>query len=272
MVTGDAFTSAEGVDTEKAWPRLLERDLTQNSGKPVEVLNFAITGYGPNQYSAVVQKYAPVYRPDMIIVETYVNDFQDVLFSNADFQQSIGFGEPAPDSLYAILRLEQLRRFIRLQVVEYLSELVRGKPRAEGYFLGNFLALERGRPELEDTGRQKVFEQLSQIRTVADQIGATVVVFMVPAPVQICRPDQLAYYPRNVDINDTSQYDLDLPQRTMGDIAHSLGLAFYDLRPVMKSVSGECPYQAHNMHWTQSGHQIAATYLSNLLTEVVQKP
>jgi peptidoglycan/LPS O-acetylase OafA/YrhL len=60
LVTGDAFSSAEGVDTDQAWPRLLEAGLsTKLNGKKVEVLNFAITGYGPNQYEAVIQHFAP---------------------------------------------------------------------------------------------------------------------------------------------------------------------------------------------------------------------
>src|SRR5262249_27318007 len=44
LVTGDAFASAEGVDTALAWPRLLESALGRR-GTGAEVLNFAITGY-----------------------------------------------------------------------------------------------------------------------------------------------------------------------------------------------------------------------------------
>ena len=50
LVTGDAFSSAEGVDTAEAWPRLLEPQLAARlPQRKVEVLNFAITGYGPNR-------------------------------------------------------------------------------------------------------------------------------------------------------------------------------------------------------------------------------
>ena len=52
LVTGDAFSSAEGVDTDLAWPRLLEGMLAESLGRPVEVLNLSITGYGPEQYAA----------------------------------------------------------------------------------------------------------------------------------------------------------------------------------------------------------------------------
>jgi len=42
FVTGEAFESAEGVDNEQAWPRLLEDRLN-------------------NGTNAVIRKYAPVY-------------------------------------------------------------------------------------------------------------------------------------------------------------------------------------------------------------------
>src|SRR4029453_8288324 len=78
LVTGDAFSSAEGVDTDRAWPRLLEPALrTRTAGRLVEGLNFAVAGYGPNQEAAVVHEFAPRFRPDVIVVQSFVNDFDD---------------------------------------------------------------------------------------------------------------------------------------------------------------------------------------------------
>jgi peptidoglycan/LPS O-acetylase OafA/YrhL len=264
LTTGDAFTSAEGVDTGQAWPRLLEDSLARRTGRPVEVLNFAITGYGPNQYAAVIRSYAPIYKPDLIIVEMFVNDYQDVLISDEQFYQSIGFALPSQSSLYSIARLEHLRRLIRLQVVEPALELTLGKPRPQGYFLGNFAALEHNRTETE-AGRQKVGERLAEIKAAADQIDAQIVILMVPAPVQVCGRDQLTYYPRHVDLADAARFDLDLPQRMTKEIADSLSFGYYDLRPVLQALPTGCPYQAYNMHWTAAGHQAVANYLSDAL-------
>jgi peptidoglycan/LPS O-acetylase OafA/YrhL len=264
LTTGDAFTSAEGVDTGQAWPRLLETDLARRTGRQVEVLNFAITGYGPNQYAAVIRSYAPIYKPDLIVVESFVNDYQDVLITDEQFYQSIGFNLPLQDSLYSIVRLEHLRRLIHLQVIEPALELTLGKPRSEGYSLGNFSSLERNRAETE-AGRQKVGERLAEIKTVADQVGARVVILMVPASVQVCGQDQLAYYPKPVDLTDTTRFDLDLPQRMTKEIADSLSFSYYDLRPTLRALPTGCPYQPHNMHWTVAGHQAVADYLAGEL-------
>jgi hypothetical protein len=229
------------------------------------VLNLAITGYGPNQYAAVVEQFTPVYHPDLILIGFFVNEYQDVLWTNEQFQQSIGFGQPAPDGWYSVLRLSHLQSFVRLQVAEPLLESLRGRPRPQGYFLGNFTALERDRTDVNGTGRQLVAERLAQIKSAANGAGAKVAILMIPAPVQVCEPDQLAYYPSHVDLGDATQYDLDQPQRITQELAEQLGLGFYDLRPILRSVTTGCPYQPRNMHWTVAGHQAVAAYLAHIL-------
>ena len=143
LVTGDAFSSAEGVDTDQAWPRLLEDQLNEIArGKKVEVLNFAITGYGPNQYAAMINEFAPLYQPDLILVEVFVNDFQDVQWTDEEFQYSIGFYAGDPVGISSILKLEHLRAWTSITVKQPLSELIRGEPNDHGYFLGHFQMLE----------------------------------------------------------------------------------------------------------------------------------
>jgi hypothetical protein len=266
MVTGDAFTSAEGVDTLQAWPRLLETDLKAKTSRNVQVLNFAMTGYGPNQYAAAVNKFAPIYKPDLIVIELFVNDFQDALWTNEDFQYNIGFGSPDADGPKSIVKLDHLRRLTELSVLGPIKEILRNEPNANGYFLGHFAALEIGHPEVENEGRALTLEKIKQIRSVAAQNGAKVVLVFVPAPVQACSPDQLAYYPRNVDLNDTTRFDVDLPQRLMAGIAQSVNLPLYDLREMLSSGS-ECYYQPHNIHWTVNGHQVVAQYLADIIVQ-----
>ena len=266
MVTGDAFTSAEGVDTSQAWPRLLEVELKSKSDMDVQVMNFAITGYGPSQYASVIGKYAPLYKPDLIVVELFVNDFQDVLWSNEDFQNSIGFKFPSPNSISSIMELDHLRRFAEINVSGNIKELLRNEPNPHGYFLGNFRALEIRHPEIEVDGRQLTYEKLKDIQDVAIRTNSKVIFIFVPAPVQACMPDQLAYYPRNVDINNANRFDVDLPQTLMRGIAQALGTPLYDLRQFLSSTS-ICYYQSHNMHWTIAGHQAVANYMASVVIQ-----
>jgi lysophospholipase L1-like esterase len=267
-VTGDAFTSAEGIDTDQAWPRLLETKLAAKLvNKKVEVLNFAITGYGPNQYEAVIQHFAPIYKPDVILIETFVNDFREALFSNQVAQTGIGFEKPAQDSLYSIVRLEQLRRWLQLKLKEPVGQIVLGQPSQEGYSLGNFKAFELGHPVDEANGEEIFTQRLEAIQSTSNELNAKLVIFMVPASIQICTASQLAYYPKGVDLNNRKLYDTDLPQRMMGEMTKALELPFYDLRDLFTRFSPPCPYQSHNMHWTVYGHQIVADYFVNILSK-----
>jgi peptidoglycan/LPS O-acetylase OafA/YrhL len=267
LTTGDAFTSAEGVDTEQAWPRLLEANLgEQFPDKNVEVLNFGITGYGPNQYAEVVERFAPEYQPDIILIGFFVNEYEDVLTTTEEFQESIGFDNPPLDSLTGILNLSQLQTYLRVHVYESLKEQFLDRPNGHSYFLGNirFLELE---PEIDyyGEGRAQVIERLQDIKAVADETGAKVILALIPASVQVCAPEQLAYYPRVIDLDDSEAYDLEQPQRVTQAISDDLDLGYYDLR---EALAGDaCLYQPRNMHWLPEGHQAAADYLSEKLIE-----
>ena len=185
LVTGDAFSSAEGVDTALAWPRLLESVLGSRA-PGAEVLDFAITGYGPNQEAAVVKAFAPRFRPDVVVVEMFVNDFDDALTTDQEFRESIGFGRPDPGTWTSVLALPHLRDLVKVEVIEPLYARLTGTPARRGYHLGNFPALEHDRPGLEE-GRRIAAERLQEIADVVRGIGARLVVLMVPAPGQVLR-------------------------------------------------------------------------------------
>jgi hypothetical protein len=124
--------------------------------------------------------------------------------------------------------------------------------------------LERGSPELEQ-GYQLVVDQMQRIKKISESVGAQVVLAMIPAPVQVCGPQDLAYYPRHVDLTDQQRYDPELPQRLVKSMAADLGFQYYDLQATLRSSAADCPYQPHNIHWTVDGHQIVAAHLAEEL-------
>ena len=235
-------------------------------GRKIELLNFSITGYGPNQYAEVVDRYAPLYQPDLIIVEVFVNDFQDALWTNEDFQYNIGFYNGDSDAITSVIKLESLRSWIDINVKQKLEETLRGEPNAQGYFLGHVYTLERQELETLNYARDVVTEDFEQIQNVAEQSGAQVVFVMAPSSVQVCSSDELDYYPRGIDLNDASRFDVDQPQRIMSEIADTLDLTMYDLRDAFLA-SGGCPYQPKNMHWLAEGHGAVSGYLADVLIE-----
>jgi len=266
LVTGDAFSSAEGVDTPQAWPRLLQEDLQRRlPNRRVEVLDFAITGYSPNQEAAVVHTFAPRYQPDLVLVEYFAHAFagnaQDVLATDDQFRASIGFDRPSQAGLSAILGLAQLRAWLHEHVVEPLRSIVKHQPAAEGYFLGNLGSVEREGERSGGAAIRKTAARFEEIARAARASGGRAVVAFVPPPVTVCDARALRYYPRYVDLADRTRYDLDLPDRRAAQIAALAHVELWDLRPALRAL-GECPYMPRNMHFTVEGHRAVAAILA----------
>ena len=265
LTIGDAFTSAEGIDTDQSWPRLLENRLNSRTGTcRVQVLNFAITGYGPDQFEPVLARFVPRYRPDLVIIGFFVKDYGDVLRGSADLQTSIGFDLPPLPAWKRVLMMYHTRRLLQIEVLEPLAELVTGSPRAEGYALGAFTFFERSRSDLVERAPPLVEQRLETIASIDREAGARTIILMIPASVQVCSRRDLAYYPSSLDTRDTARFDMDRPQRTTQAIAARIGVAVYDLRPALSALR-TCPYQRYNMHWTIAGHEATAEFLSRRL-------
>lgn len=257
LTVGDAFTSAEGVDTDEAWPRLLERNLRADH-RAAEVANFAITGYGPRQYRQVLEAFVPRLLPQRVLVTWFVNDFADLVIGDAQFQNQIGFGGPDPDSLAARWLPRQLRRWLEVEVAEPLAEFVTGR-RPYGELLGFHPAFRREGLVARPAVQQQAEAELRRMAAVCKQHGAELWLLMVPAREQVLDRAQLAYAPRTLTLADP-RYDAELPQRVTEQLAARAGIRCIDLRPMLKA-AGDGTYQRRNMHWTAKGHAALANWL-----------
>jgi hypothetical protein len=267
MVTGDAFESAEGVDTRDAWPRLIEKQLTRDSGIETQVLNFSVTGWGPNQYAAVIADFAPVYKPNLIIVGFFVNDFFDVALDTSQSQHSVGFQRLSQTSIKSYIRLSHLRSWIKVNLVFSLKALLKNEPNPMGYFFGYFRALEKEKLPLMTANAVFVKDRLIQIKHTAMELKSKLLVVLVPCAVQVCGPDTLKYYPSGIDLQDSRRFDLDQPQRLAVQLCEKISIPYTDLRNPLRKVAGKAPYQPRNMHWTKLGHEVVARYLKEHLLE-----
>jgi hypothetical protein len=203
----------------------------------------------------VVREFAPRFRPDVVVVQMFVNDFDDALTGNEAFRDSIGFARPDPRGWRGLLALLHLRDVAKVAVLQPLHARLTRTPAQRGYHLGSFPALELDRPELEE-GRRIAAARLAEIAGVARVVGALLVVLFVPAPGQVCTPADLAYWPGGVDLADPARFDPGRPQRWTAALAAAVGAEYHDLRDVLRS--GPCPYQPRNMHWTADGHRRVA--------------
>ena len=258
MVLGDAFSSAEGVDTERSWPRLLQPRLTAALGRPVEVLDFAITGHGPEQYALVAETFAPAVRPDVVLVAFFANDFEDAVVPLADFHASIGFDKPPPDRGLNRFKPLHLKTWISGHLVAGLKARLTGTLTDHERFYAGVPWLERDANFYTDASRARTAARLQRVQAAAAAVGATCVVVVIPAPLQVCPPDAIRSLPGGYD---ASGLDLELPQRLLAPIVAGLGWPSLDLRAALREAP-TCPYQPANLHFTGEGNEVVAAWLA----------
>ncbi len=67
-VLGDSMVEALQVPQDEVFAQIMERRLGEMLVRPVEVLNFGVTGYGTDQQFLVYRHYARAYQPDIVVL------------------------------------------------------------------------------------------------------------------------------------------------------------------------------------------------------------
>lgn len=268
MTLGDAFTSAEGVDTSNAWPRELERKLnaTNSASDPdqsprTEIINFGITGYGPNQYQWLVQEYAPKLKPDLIVIGFFTNDFVDVFADADEFCSMIGFEKPDRNGILGYATGRHVFRRFRSGLDNLYEDLFR-KPSPHTRFFAQCDMFERSRAAEMAEGQQLIRKNFEKIADVTSDLKIPVVIAMIPAPIQVMDKKHLEYLRPSIEFDSMEVFDYDQPQRLAESVAREFNFETLDLRPALKAVAGQRPYQSRNLHFTELGHTTVAAALA----------
>ncbi len=73
LATGDSFTFGTGVDDDQAWESVLAARRAAD-GRPVEVLNAGVPGYGFDQGFRAAQKWSARLAPDLVLFGLHCTD------------------------------------------------------------------------------------------------------------------------------------------------------------------------------------------------------
>lgn len=71
---GDSHAFGYGVKFEQTMGEILAKRLSSRLARPVEVMNFGVSGYNSEQELAVFERYAMPLKPDLVLVLTCNND------------------------------------------------------------------------------------------------------------------------------------------------------------------------------------------------------
>lgn len=261
LIAGDAFSMPEGLEYEYAYPALLEKVLMDSlGGRPVQVINGGVTGYGPVEAQAQISELAPLFRPDIVVYQFFINEFEEVNAGAEERLRSIGLITDLSRIEREIFGSQVLAHEKRLE--RKLKEMAGGKSSNYRYekSLLRFYEKEGGICSDETTLR-RLREKLAGMQQASREYGAAFVVLFVPGQAAVSSPADIAHFPAGLDTGDSSRFDMELPFRKLSEITDALGIPLIGLTPYLKSHPAQPVYFPESWHWNREGHKAASQAL-----------
>jgi peptidoglycan/LPS O-acetylase OafA/YrhL len=265
LVVGDAFTMPEGLTYEYSYTALLQQELGRRlSPRKVEVVNAGVTGYGPVEELAQLRELTPLLCPDIVIYEFFINEFFEVNIEPADRLNEIGFG-PRQSRLRSLVSEAQILAWAA-QARTRIHERLSGKPASwrHGKALLDFYRT-GANPLYTAENLSKLKWHLDKMHDVCTRTGARLLILFVPGAVAVSSPRDIDYFPWDVNLQDSSLYDLQRPWENLRQLTQALGIAAYDLGPFLKMYPQQPVYFPASWHWNPDGHRAVAAAVSGIL-------
>lgn len=277
LLLGDSFAASHGLAVEDSLSRQMEKALqtaVDRDGMPIkiEVINAAVGGYSPYNYWKAYQRWAPVVRPDVIIVGLSPDDHD---CSNEDCTYIIkdgallGMIRKGEDPPVAQGRsVKEIRKwlswnsqfYVLLRNFIYYNDLV-------GQISRKALAKEMQRnqlprfltpqPQEMERAWAKTFAYLRQLRIDAANDAVEMIVIPIPSKVEI---DPMEYR-RVLDGSGLSpdQLDIHQPLRQITLNSKKEGIPLLDPSAAIRQRHTEVPcYFVYDGHWIAEGIRTAA--------------
>jgi GDSL-like lipase/acylhydrolase family protein len=265
LLLGDSFMEALQVAFEASMPSLLESGLTRQAGRPVEVINGGVSGWGTDDELRYLTEYGLAYAPDLVVVAmTLHNDVSDNLreywHTTVDGTLFDRQREPIPWLTYRTLRLKAFLA-VRLQLAQLWRQVRHGREmRFTGLNLRSHVVqlFEEPVPEEIERGWTLTALLLEQMQTEAARGGAGLAIVLLPVEYQLSE-EMFADFVLGAG-TALEEMDGDRPQRVMTDIAARLGIPVIDLLPGFRrrTAEDESPlYVSGDGHWNEAGHRLA---------------
>jgi lysophospholipase L1-like esterase len=90
VILGDSFAEGYTVEFEELFSEVLKRNLVEQTGQLVEVINFGVAGYSTDQELLLYQQKVKWYHPDLTIIVFHEND---VWYNNQAYYGAWGRGK-----------------------------------------------------------------------------------------------------------------------------------------------------------------------------------
>jgi hypothetical protein len=282
-VLGDSYTEAIQVEREHAFPALLEKRLAE-CGRPAEVLNFGVSGFGTAQQLLTLRSKVWDYAPEVVLLAFFPsNDVSDnsraldpdklrpffvrqgdALVLDDSFRQSPKYRVLA-NPVYRYLRTHSRLLMLGLKARKALAAVRAPEPVAPQIGLDWLVFRPPASPEWAEAW--EVTERL--LATMSEEVashGATFAITSVTDPAAV-HPDPEV---RKRYASQAGIADFLYAERRLGAFAEKHGIAYLPLtEPMDRLAAGQAlhGFEPHlgSGHWNEKGHRAAAQLIGAFL-------
>lgn len=302
-VLGDSYTDAFQVDHDQIYVEVMERHLATCSalaGRPVEAMNFGVSGFGTTQEWLTWRHYASAYEPDLVLLAfTPGNDIRnnsralemtdtrpfavlvggsleidDAYLQSGHYRRRTGLGHRIWYRLSDI-RIAQAMAFIVQEWGrrEQLRQIRLEPGDADEPGLNDEAFRPPEAPEWVEAWRITEAVLAALAREVADS-GATLVMTSVSRGAQV-DPDPAV---RRELEKRLGVEDLFYPERRLTELAKRLAVPYVPLAPGLAEWTLQSGTHVHGFgdgpgkgHWNADGHRWAGEQLGAALCELIDR-
>lgn len=301
---GDSFVESMQLPQEKIFPSLMEPKLAQCAGRPAEVLNFGVTGYGTAQELLTYRHRTRAFDPDVVVLVVFAgndlfNNVRELNPTNADaapyyrlgrdgalefVEPFAGDGKPGPATLWMRQRFRDLHgslRLVQLATDAYYNwQRRRGRASDQQRIISTYgkdwmewLAYVQPRSEAMRESWVVTQKLLVQFRDEVQKDGRKFLLVLANNAVQVL--------PEDVDRRRfAEQYgldSLDYADLRLRQFALSSGIRVLWLAEWLREVAQRERVYLHGFgaakgsgHWNEEGHKAVAERLSAGVCGVLQ--
>jgi hypothetical protein len=273
LVLGDSFMEALQVPLEASFHRQLEHRLRALTGRPIEVMNGAVSGWGTDDHLEYLTRHGVTFAPDLVIVAmTLHNDVSDNLQERF---HTVADGRlvarPAATFTEADFRLLKVKDYLASR--SHLVQLLRRYRHMTGIRkaghqleLHVLQLLQRSEPPSIARGWDLTRRLVIGIRDESARVGARTTVVLLPLSLQIYPERLKGWLAANGVTADTIA--LERPQERMREIGIVSEVEIIDLLPAFRQgyvESGRSLHLEQDGHWNPEGHRLAAEVVAGEL-------
>ena len=249
FVIGDSMVFGHGVPIEDTFTRFLEPLLSDRLGRPVEVVNGGIPGYGTIQSVDLLEDSVQTVDPDVVLLAVAVfNDISD----NVKFGEQLYRWKRDPSAL------QRLRTWAR-----HNSQVYRLFRRYRAGVSGHEMMQIHAKTPDADTlkGLQLTKDSVLRAAQFVAERGLPFGIIINPAQKQVSDKSWSETVAR-FDL-DPAEFDWSEPNGELARFTANNGIPAIDLLPVFRSRPEQNFYFSE--HWKAPGHQLVAQEIASFL-------